>query len=296
MSSRILAAAFAAVLLLAPGSPARAGSIPSPEWCDVVEVQSGGFERAALIHLPKGYENSDKRYPVVFMFHGGDGSAKQAASWWSNWKNEEVILVFPNGQTEVPQLAAWSPINGDPQQHVQFVRDLVEQLDADYRIDPERRFAVGFSHGGFQTFKLFCFASDLFAGFTVVSQTLNLEDAKQCRPGGKPILYMIGDEDAKSFWHGRPGTMTVDQTVRFLLDQGGCSDEKTVEVIDQPGDRTRVRRARFADCRRTSSVEFMHIEGGDHSWPGRDKDKPGQCRDIDAAEVALDFWKRAAEM
>jgi poly(3-hydroxybutyrate) depolymerase len=144
------------------------------------------------------------------------------------------------------------------------------------------------------TYSLMCYAPELFAGFAVVSQTLNLEDAKACKVDGKPVVLITGDQDPKSFWHGKPGTMSVPQTVDFLRAQAGCSADKSTKTIDEPGDGTRVRHVTYGDCSKVASVELLHIEGGAHAWPGRAKAKAGQCQDIDGGRVVLDYFHRSA--
>lgn len=277
-------------------SPTLAHSAKPPSWCEPLSVTSSGFERRALVHLPDGYEKSDEDYPVVFMFHGGDGSAAGAAGWWTRQRDRDVILVFPDGQRVVPEFTAWLSVTDDPLQHVAYVKDLLEDLDGRYRIDRDRVYAAGFSSGGYMTNKLLCYAPELFAGFAVVGQTLNLEDSKRCEAKGEPIIWMIGDADEKSFWHGKAGTHSVPETLDRYLAQGGCSSDRTQQTIDRPGDDTTVQHYTYGTCKHIPSLEFLHIENGGHSWPGRDKEKSGQCRDIDASEMILDYWKRTANL
>ncbi len=44
------------------------------------EMQSGSFNREYFVHVPPSYRK-DRPTPVVFVFHGGGGNAKQIAKF-----------------------------------------------------------------------------------------------------------------------------------------------------------------------------------------------------------------------
>ncbi len=61
-------------------------------------------ERMYRIYLPKDYdENSNKRYPVVYYFHGYGGRYK-----WDSYDIEDDINYRKNGRKEPPMVMEWS--------------------------------------------------------------------------------------------------------------------------------------------------------------------------------------------
>lgn len=127
------------------------------------------FETAALkllnavppavnILLPNGYEQSGKRYPVIYLFHGGPGL-------FSDWDvhhhiadlvgNQEVIVVMPDGGVggwySNPKFQQMGPRNYETFHMAQ----LLPWVDQNYRTIPEYagRAVAGFSMGGFGAMK-----------------------------------------------------------------------------------------------------------------------------------------------
>jgi pimeloyl-ACP methyl ester carboxylesterase len=107
------------------------------------------------VYLPPGYENGDRRYPVVYALHG----------WGSSWIHdglpdiidrdihdgllEDMIFVFPYAGSKTG--GSWylsSPTIGDYETYL--TKDLVDRIDSTYRTLPDResRGLMGCSMGG----------------------------------------------------------------------------------------------------------------------------------------------------
>ncbi|MEM7516453.1 MAG: hypothetical protein AAF368_05980, partial [Planctomycetota bacterium] len=89
-----------ALLAFCPDVPAaQSGSGPVQHL-----IQSGGLVREYFVYLPPGYDETTP-YPLVFFFHGGFGSASQAASSYGIVEEAEQrgwIAVFPQGYRPSP--------------------------------------------------------------------------------------------------------------------------------------------------------------------------------------------------
>ncbi len=135
-----------------------------------------GEIRNYRIFLPPGYfENPQKRYPVIYYYHGwsqryfgstshssigidqgGDNYGDNIANYVSG---HEVIVVKPDGYNRNPDEAYdLRPYNVSPvETHRQFpiyFPELVDHIDDSYRTiaDREHRAISGLSMGGFMTF------------------------------------------------------------------------------------------------------------------------------------------------
>lgn len=132
------------------------------------------------ILLPGDYDPNET-YPLVLFLHGagerGSDNALQlthGADLFIDSANREAfpaIVVFP----QCPTGSYWANIDPGDDAHWQFplvrtpptplknVIGLLAELEADFRIDPHRRYLGGLSMGGFGTFELLARKPDYFA-------------------------------------------------------------------------------------------------------------------------------------
>lgn len=110
-----------------------------------------GSPATIAILLPRAYDASDARYPVVYLLHGGtqNHTAFPARAWFAKEVvRRDTIVVMPH----VPQS---SYATGGPSSAMAFldfiVQDLVPYVDATYRTMASRdaRAIAGLSMGGF---------------------------------------------------------------------------------------------------------------------------------------------------
>lgn len=90
--------------------------------------------------------DTEKNYPVVFAFHGADGSSNQFINnpFFNNLINSgEFIGVYPNGYNSFWNLGSENT-NADD---VEFVNMIVEELLNTPNLDETKMYALGFSNG-----------------------------------------------------------------------------------------------------------------------------------------------------
>jgi predicted esterase len=109
------------------------------------------------IFLPPSYAEGTRRYPLVTVLHGFTGDENQLLPLATVYYDEmlqkgaaqEMILVFPDGRNKFGGSGYLSsPTIGDYETYI--ARELVAQVDANYRTIPERdsRGITGCSMGG----------------------------------------------------------------------------------------------------------------------------------------------------
>lgn len=124
-------------------------------------------EREYRIYLPPGYENADKRYPVLYM-HDGQNLFDDATSYVGEWGVDEslnqlaqdcgmeVIVVGIDHGNEL-RMTELNPYNnerfgkGEGDAYVDFlVQELKPKIDQQYRTLPDRKHTavMGSSMGG----------------------------------------------------------------------------------------------------------------------------------------------------
>jgi enterochelin esterase-like enzyme len=124
-----------------------------------------GHEKSYRLYLPEGYESSERRYPVVYFFHGWGGrhfKDDNARIEYEKLKSlvdrYQVIMVMWDGNIDEKEPR---PYNIGNHQDVRFqvqmcdyFRELVAWIDSHYRTLTDRncRGIIGFSMGGFMSF------------------------------------------------------------------------------------------------------------------------------------------------
>ncbi|MGH3631566.1 MAG: alpha/beta hydrolase family esterase, partial [Sciscionella sp.] len=132
----------------------RAPNLPKGQTVER-DIDSGGYHRTYLIHLPAGYDAA-RPTPVVLAFHGrkGDGSDIEA---YSGIDALDAIAVYPRGLPGADDKTAFegAPYS-PPSDDVLFVSDLLDHLQHTLCVDPDRIYATGKSNGGGFTALLAC--------------------------------------------------------------------------------------------------------------------------------------------
>lgn len=118
-----------------------------------------GKEMPILLYLPPGYDDSQRRYPVLYMLSGFAGDYREWIMWGlcdtiefliRNGQIQPMIVVMPEGER------SWwfnhAPVPGsDGKQWGDYIwKDVVNYVDANYRTLPQResRAIGGLSSGG----------------------------------------------------------------------------------------------------------------------------------------------------
>ncbi len=119
-----------------------------------LSINAGGQARGYSIAVPGNYD-ANRKYPVVFAFHGdgGDGSSARSAFKFETAHGSDAIFVYPNGTNKTWDLDTWdSTKNKD----VLLIDALVASVKSTYCVDESKVFAAGFSRGGFFANHLGC--------------------------------------------------------------------------------------------------------------------------------------------
>src|SRR6187551_166468 len=117
--------------------------------------------RPYRIYVPADYYTSQKRYPVIYFFHGNKGDEKFYFDSLQQLINDaSVILVAWNGRSAQSDLRPYNVgyhpnINYDIQFKDYFV-EFVNHIDSTYRTisDRSHRALIGHSMGGYMSFFL----------------------------------------------------------------------------------------------------------------------------------------------
>jgi len=220
---------------------------------------------------------------------------------------EGFIVVYPQGTgTPLRWNASFSRDAGVDD--LQFLRDLVAEVEGLVSIDGQRIYANGLSNGGAMTHRLACEAADLFAAAGTVAAPVG-ELPGGCTPSrpvpimafhgtADPVVDYQGTSGAGSSWLERLGLtrrpfafLPAPQWTADWAARNGCSPSPNPESIPATGDASGVR---YTGCDAGVEVLFYTIEDGGHTWPGgRPIPLVGKTsRDVDASETMWQFFAR----
>lgn len=142
-------------------------------WYDSPTV--GTSQRRMFIYTPPNYDKSNKKYPVMYLLHGGGGDEEV----WVNrgranyildnliaaGKAEPMIVVITNGDVNNVGSVLDRPANLPKKDNTgigamaagvfekSLVKDVIPYIESNYRViaDADHRAVTGFSMGGFHT-------------------------------------------------------------------------------------------------------------------------------------------------
>jgi enterochelin esterase-like enzyme len=148
--------------------------------------------RRMVIYTPPGYDDSQDKYPVLYLQHGGSvdedawtelGRAAQIAdNLIAQGKAKPLIIVMPNGNgneaaalTEIPRTAnsqgGFPPGQATVNNYeASLVNDIMPYVESHYRVltDPGSRAIAGLSMGGGQSYNI-GLGTDKFAWIGIFS-------------------------------------------------------------------------------------------------------------------------------
>ncbi len=177
-----------------------------------------GTQRTGIVCLPEGTaQRPAAGWPVVFVFHGHGGSARQIRRQFKTdtlWP--EAVVVYLQGLPTVGQLtdkdgekAGWDSIDGAEKNQpgknrdVRFYDVVLKDLIDHQQIDPKRVFSTGHSNGGGFSFTLWAYRGDTLAGIASSSAIASIREIPLLKP--KPAMMSSGRNDplVKFAWQNK---------------------------------------------------------------------------------------------
>jgi polyhydroxybutyrate depolymerase len=247
-------------------------------------LEHGGRTRTYIAHVPPKYD-SKQPTPVVLAFHGGGSNAEQMVRFCGlNEKadKESFIVVYPNGTGRLERMLTWNGGNCcayamlNNVDDVGFTRSLLDDLEAVVNVDAKRVFATGISNGGIMSYRLASELSDRIAAIAPVAGTMGTAACNPKRP--VPVLHFHGTDDEYLPFKGGKGKgvsgtdfYSVDHSIQAWVKANGCPE--TPVVTDEPkktDDGTCIQRKTYGPGEAGAEVVLLVINGGGHTWPGRD--------------------------
>ncbi len=234
-----------------------------------------GVKRKYILYVPAMAKMPQKGFPVVFVFHGGVGTAVAAQNMSKMHilgSKEGFIVVYPEGlyggwNTDIISVRASEKGVDD----LTFFNRLLDYLIAQYKIDPEMIYVCGISNGGHMSYYLAKKAGERIAALAVVASGLASEqDYLPFIP--RPIIVIHGTKDEFIPYKGGQGRrdwyLPVEKTVEHLVKVNRASS-KASSYNPYSGFRTtsEIDTFYYEGGPKGEDVVFIRVVGGGHTWP-----------------------------
>jgi polyhydroxybutyrate depolymerase len=265
--------------------------------------------RSYLVHFPKSYDGT-KAVPVVLAFHGGGSNAQgmvQFCGLNDKADQEGFIVVYPYGTGRLEKVLTFNAGNccgyamEQKVDDVAFIRALLDDLGKVAKVDPKRVYATGMSNGAMISYLLASELSDRIAAIAPVAAPMGTEKCNPKRP--VPVIHFHGTDDQNAPFKGGKGKgvsgtdfYSVDHSIRAWVKANGCKEEPTTAKLPKKvDDGTAVEIKTYGGGMDGSEVVLVIIEGGGHTWPGREpkvKLLGKSTQNVSANDLMWEFFQK----
>ena len=298
-----------ATLLMLWTAKVLAAAEPLGPGDHTLSLAVGGLQRSAIVHVPPQYDRT-VAMPVVLAFHGGGANADTMVRFSGlNDKADEAgfIAVYPNGTGRLQRMLTFNGGNCCGQaaangvDDVEFTRRLLDDVAGACSIDSKRVFATGMSNGGIMAYRLASELSERIAAIAPVGGPMGTKGCRPVRPVS--VIHFHGTDDAFAPFQGGRGRglsgtsfFSVDHSIAAWVEADGCDPNPvTIRLPDTTDDGTTVTRTTYGQGKDGAEVVLIVIEGGGHTWPGREPRLASlgkSTRDISANDLTWEFFQR----
>ena len=276
-------------------------------------IKVGELAREYIVHVPPSYDGK-KPFPVVLVFHGGGSNAQQMIRFCGLSEKADqagFLAVYPQGTGRLPRMLTWNAGNccgysmRQKVDDVAFVRALLDDLATVVQVDQKRIYATGMSNGAMISYRLASELADRIAAIAPVSGPMGTETCHPSRP--VPVLHFHGTKDQFAAFEGGPGKRSISQTdffsvghsIQAWVKANGCPEKpKVTQLPDKADDGMTVTRKTYGPGRNGSEVVLLVIEGGGHTWPGKEplvQFLGPSTRDIVANDLIWEFFQKTSD-
>ena len=286
------------------------GQQRTPRHLTKHQITVGDLVRTFYTFVPKSRPSTGK-YPVVFVFHGGTGTAlrmERFTGFTELARREKFIVVYPQGvgrNWNDGRVTNKTRAHREQIDDLSFVSKMVKEISGAYDVDRNMFFATGPSNGGFFSNYVAAHLSEDFAAIAPVIGGIADPFHKRFNPK-KPVSVFIiqGTKDklvpynGGTVGNGRGKFISTDAMVKLWTRHNRTDREpERAKLPDKiKSDQSNVETYRWKNGRKNTEVVLYKVVGGGHTWPGGSQYAPRRLvgsvnQDFDATEAIWEFFK-----
>lgn len=256
-------------------SPSINATSQSNETDKTYFLQIQNTNRSYLVHLPKLYTNKQS-YPLLLVLHGRSGSGKKMAEYTqfsSLADKQKFIVVYPNAINKPTLWNAFYEPKGKERDDITFIKTMLQQLQANYKINERKIYVVGYSSGAMMTYRIASELSDKIAAIAIISGSLGYRENNKNIFIGKPTvsipaIIVHGKKDSIVHFAGgmsltvKTDLIGVKPSVEKWADYNECSKPPAKKTFLKD----RYIREIYT-CKNNGQIVFYTLLDGSHKWP-----------------------------
>jgi polyhydroxybutyrate depolymerase len=183
--------------------------------------------------VPDGWYN-DSPLPAIILLHGygAGGFVQEAYFGFNRLVNErKIIVAAPNGTKDSHGSLFWNAtdaccdFDNSGVDDVAYLTALVEDLKANWMVDPDHIYFVGHSNGGYMSHRMACDRAELVAGIVSLAGD-NWKDPARCNPSRPvPVLQVHSLTDETVPYTGSETRPSAHDSVAVWAQKNGCSGD-----------------------------------------------------------------------
>ncbi|MBP5290990.1 MAG: DUF4214 domain-containing protein, partial [Lachnospiraceae bacterium] len=185
------------------------------------------YAREYMVYVPYDVQSPA---PVVYVFPGGsqtDNVFMDATAWWQVAQSEGFILVMTMAQEGGPMSPSWKIT--DNSYDIDYMKQVIAQVDEAYDTDPSRRYCTGQSMGSLMSEQSAIEMSEYYAAIGSTSACMSNEQLSAYSDpddGIIPYYLILGEYDVDSWDFQQTGEdmNKCSTTVSYLLGRNGLAD------------------------------------------------------------------------
>lgn len=271
--------ALAAALFAAVAGTACSDGGPDvgQDFGDTITVD--GRLREYELHVPAGYDPADEA-PLVVAIHPSTPfnsaptiqAMRDVAQFDRVADSMGFMVAYPQATDDWAEGCGCTSADTSGVDDVAFVLGMLDRIAEQWRVDPDRVYAVGLSSGGLFAERLGCDAAERFAGIAAVATTMSQPLSRACRPS-RPVslLLMAGTQDRFFPFEGSADfdeftTISAEATIDLWQGLNRCPSLTVGRFEpDLVDDGWRVRVEEYSPCALGSEVALYSVIGADHT-------------------------------
>jgi polyhydroxybutyrate depolymerase len=240
-----------------------------------------GGDRPVSVHVPPSYDPNVPT-PLLILLHGYSANGDLQEFYLDLSKEADVrgyLYATPNGLKDKQGLNFWNAtdaccnINGIDVDDSAYLRQVVEDIETAFNVDPKRIFFAGHSNGGFMSHRMACDHADKVAAIASLAGATH-QDPKDCKPTETVATLNIHGTLDGIIWYGGGSLLGnsypgVIETSQRWATYNGCSTtadtspgSMNIEAVIL-GKETKVRRYDIG-CEPGGMAELWSIQAASH--------------------------------
>lgn len=240
-----------------------------------------GNTRQYRVYQSPNY-NAANPASMVITLHGlGDNMTNFSSIGMNSIADTaNIIVVVPQAFTDQLAGTAWNSGAGfmgyypnSTIDDVDFINTMIDSVEANYAINPNRVYACGFSMGGFMTNRLAVELNERITAFASVAGTFGFGLPSYVPDNNVSIAHFHGTVDGTVPYAGNASGISADSLVNFWVTNNQCnSTPQHIVIPDSQNDGYTVDHYIYSNGQENSEVEFFEVTGADHVWLGWNND------------------------